>query len=82
MAAIDTSAAAAFAQHAVQEQLVDLLWYHASDINQLQALLAHAAHIPSGQESTPDLSIAARTFVHRLPCRLKCTTITVSLDIY
>lgn len=31
-----------------------------------------ATHIASGQESTPDLIIAARSFVYRLPCRLNC----------
>ena len=74
IAAILSSAAAAFVQHAVQEQLIHMPWYHASNCKPLLA-----THIMSGPECKPDLITAARSFVHRLPCRLKCAITTISL---
>ena len=74
MAATETSAAAACVRRAVQEQLVCLPWYHASKCMPLLA-----THNVSRQECAPDLIIAARGFVHGLPCRLRCVTITISL---
>ncbi len=74
MAAIETSAAAAFVQHAVQKQLVDLSWYHASIlcyVTQINCRPFFATRIASEQESTPDLIIAARSFFHMLLCRLQ-----------
>ena len=41
MAAIQTSAAAAFVQHAVEDQLVYLPWYHARNLINLKPFLPH-----------------------------------------
>ncbi len=68
MAAIETSVAAAFVQHAVQEQLVDLP-YGTLQLKRIDCKPLLATHIAL---PTPDLIIAARSFVHRLPCRLNC----------
>jgi hypothetical protein len=68
MATIETSVAAAFVRHAVQEQLVDLP-YGTLQSKRIDCKPLLATHIAS---PTPDLIIAARSFVHRLPCRLNC----------